>query len=105
MGSEMCIRDSIIGRAVLFQLDSGKYPEQIRDLVEKPANAKNWSQYLDEIPTDPWGEAYRLIRLPPSEIRVDGVLRKRIGATMIVSSSGADKLHGTDDDLSSSDRK
>ena len=47
----------------LFKLDNGFYPssaEGLGGLVQKPANARNFSPdgYLDRVPVDPWGNPY-----------------------------------------------
>jgi general secretion pathway protein G len=46
----------------MFRMHNGRYPtseEGLRALVEKPANARNWTApYLSKMPEDPWGNAY-----------------------------------------------
>ena len=48
----------------LYKLDVGRFPQEsdgLDALVRKPSNAKGWNgPYLkkDEIPEDPWGNAY-----------------------------------------------
>ena len=44
-----------------FQIDTGKLPESLQDLVQKPSDVNNWDgPYLDddatELPKDAWGE-------------------------------------------------
>lgn len=67
----------------LFQLRIGRYPERLLDLVQKPRDAKlakKWTQPFledDEIPDDPWENAYRYKRTPggsshPYELYSDG---------------------------------
>ena len=55
-------RENNLGDAIdLFKVDNGFYPQQLSDLWERPANAKNWGPeaYLKEYPpTDPWGNEY-----------------------------------------------
>jgi general secretion pathway protein G len=47
----------------LFKLDNGFYPstaDGLNALVQKPGNARNWNPdgYLEQVPTDPWGNPY-----------------------------------------------
>jgi general secretion pathway protein G len=45
----------------LYELDNGKYPVALQDLVTKPSGARNWNgPYIKkkEIPKDPWGNPY-----------------------------------------------
>ena len=64
----------VIGDAIdLFKVDNGFYPQQLSDLWERPANAKNWGPeaYLKEYPpTDPWGNEYMYERGSGSEYSV-----------------------------------
>jgi len=42
-----------------FEIDNGFYPSSLQDLLTQPHNAKNWhGPYLDQLPVDPWGNAY-----------------------------------------------
>src|SRR5436190_13535120 len=44
-----------------FEVDNGFYPKGkngLLDLVQKPSNALNWHQYLDNLPKDPWNNDY-----------------------------------------------
>jgi general secretion pathway protein G len=44
-----------------FDVDNGYYPKSLRDLVQQPADAKNWpGSYLNstKLPVDPWGHKY-----------------------------------------------
>src|SRR5690348_4914817 len=53
----------------LYKLDNGFYPstdQGLQALVTKPTTAptpRNWKSdgYLQDVPTDPWGEAYQYI--------------------------------------------
>ena len=57
----------------LFKVDNGFYPQQLSDLWERPANAKNWGPeaYLKEYPpTYPWGNEYMFERGSGSEYAV-----------------------------------
>jgi general secretion pathway protein G len=51
----------------LYRLDNGEYPsapQGLRALVEKPASGKappNWRNYLERLPSDPWGKPYQYL--------------------------------------------
>jgi len=51
----------------LYRLDNGRYPtteQGLRALVERPATGQvppNWTQYLDRLPADPWGNPYQYL--------------------------------------------
>ena len=53
---------NIDGALDMFEIDNGRYPtseEGIKALVEAPANAKNWKEYLKGgLPKDPWGQDF-----------------------------------------------
>ena len=45
----------------LFKLDNGYLPagtNGLNDLVLKPNGVTNWHQYMESVPTDPWGHPY-----------------------------------------------
>jgi general secretion pathway protein G len=45
----------------LYELDNGKYPEKLGDLLKDPGESKapNWNgPYLKRKPVDPWGKEY-----------------------------------------------
>lgn len=46
----------------MYRMHNGRYPtteEGLRALVEKPANARNWTTpYLSKMPEDPWNNPY-----------------------------------------------
>ncbi len=45
----------------IFEVEQGHYPKGkngLNDLVVQPRDAQNWHQYLENIPKDPWGNAY-----------------------------------------------
>ncbi len=43
----------------LYELDNGRYPDDIDGLRTKPGTAVNWKgPYLKKSPKDPWGNAY-----------------------------------------------
>jgi general secretion pathway protein G len=52
----------IEGAVIAFQAHVGRLPNSLRELVEKPADAKNWQEdgYLKgkSAPKDPWGNDY-----------------------------------------------
>jgi general secretion pathway protein G len=51
----------------LYRLDNQRYPtteQGLGALVVKPTGepmANNWKQYLDKVPTDPWGRPYQFL--------------------------------------------
>jgi len=48
----------------LYKLDNYRYPttsEGLGALVTNPGSAKNWNQYLDKKPKDPWGNDYQYL--------------------------------------------
>jgi general secretion pathway protein G len=51
----------------LYRLDNGRYPtteQGLRALVERPSAGQapmNWKQYLEKLPTDPWGNPYQYL--------------------------------------------
>ncbi len=51
----------------LYRLDNQRYPtteQGLGALVAKPTGepmANNWKQYLDKVPTDPWGRPYQFL--------------------------------------------
>ncbi len=50
-----------VGSALdLYELDNGKYPSSLNDLVKKPGSAKNWKgPYLKKgLPKDPWNNDF-----------------------------------------------
>lgn len=43
-----------------YEVDNGRYPGSLQDLLVQPRNANGWhGPYLDQLPTDPWGDAYQ----------------------------------------------
>lgn len=47
-----------------FEVDNGRYPKTLQDLLQQPQNAKNWhGPYLDppQLPVDPWGNPYQYL--------------------------------------------
>ena len=74
-----------------FEQDNGNYPKSLQDLVQPPADAKNWhGSYLDStnLPIDPWGDDY--IYEYPGKHNKNGY---------DLFSAGPDGKPGTDDDI------
>jgi general secretion pathway protein G len=71
------------GEVELFKADHHRYPESLRDLVERPAyvEPRHWHEYRDEMPVDGWQRPYRY-KVPGDRSRFDIV------------SLGADGLEG-----------
>ena len=45
-----------------FEVDNGRYPNSLQDLLQQPRNAPNWhGPYLDpaQLPIDPWNDPYQ----------------------------------------------
>lgn len=48
-----------------YYLDLSEYPEKLRDLVKKPAEARKWDgPYIDEEPRDAWDRRFQYKRTP-----------------------------------------
>ena len=72
----------------LYEVDSGTFPKSLQDLVQEPADARNWhGPYLKSLPVDPWGNAY--VYYYPG---------KHNPSSFDVLSVGRDGKEGTDDD-------
>jgi len=72
-----------------YEIDNGTYPRNFNDLVQAPSDAKHWAgPYLDQLPTDPWGNAY--IYYFPG---------KHTQNSYDLLSMGLDAKEGTDDDI------
>ena len=74
-----------------FEQDNGNYPKSLQDLVQQPADAKNWrGPYFTptNLPTDPWGNPY--IYEYPGKHNKNGY---------DLFSTGPDGKTGTDDDI------
>lgn len=75
----------------LYELDNGKYPLSLQDLITKPTGADNWKgPYLKkkQLPKDPWGRDY-LYRHP-------GVQN---ADSYDLFSAGNDGAEGSEDDI------
>lgn len=59
--AEADIRSNIALALDLYELDNGKYPEKLEDLLKDPGESKasNWNgPYLKRKPIDPWAREY-----------------------------------------------
>ena len=74
----------------LYEVDNGRYPGKLEDLVEKPSDASNWKgPYLKKgLPKDPWGNDYTY-RLPGTHNT----------SSYDLYSVGPDKQEGSPDDI------
>ena len=74
----------------VYDVDNGRYPEKLEDLVTKPAGADHWKgPYLKKgMPKDPWGSRY--VYKSPGE---------RNPSSYDLYSMGPDKQDGTADDI------
>jgi general secretion pathway protein G len=83
----------IEGAVIAFKAHVGRLPNSLRELVEKPADAKNWQEngYLKgkSVPKDPWGNEYIY--------KVNG----KIFEVICLGADGKDGGEGVDADLSS----
>ena len=72
-----------------YEVDNGRFPSGLQDLLVAPGNARNWhGPYLDKIPADPWGQPY--IYYYPG---------KHSANSYDLLSVGPDSKEGTDDDI------
>jgi len=73
-----------------FNLDCGKFPTTINDLIEQPSDVKNWQgPYLKKgLPKDPWGRDYQYAN--PGQHNT---------GSFDLWSNGPDGQPGTDDDI------
>lgn len=88
--AETDIRSNIALALDLYELDSGRYPEKLEDLIKDPGESKapNWNgPYLKRRPIDPWGREY--IFRTPGQRNTDYDLY----------SYGADGVEGGGDDI------
>jgi len=74
----------------LFEVDNGKYPARLEDLIAKTGDAHNWKgPYLKKgLPKDPWGSAYGY-RMPGAHN----------SESYDLFSPGPDKQEGSADDI------
>lgn len=71
----------------LYEMDVGEYPQRLDNLVSGPSD-ENWSgPYLKKVPKDPWGKPY-CYKYPADHNK-----------TYDLSSSGRDKILGSEDDI------
>ncbi|HTL48642.1 MAG TPA: type II secretion system major pseudopilin GspG [Verrucomicrobiae bacterium] len=80
----------------MYEVDMGKYPSALPDLVQKPSGADNWKgPYLKRgLPKDPWGNAY--VYTFPGSANPDGY---------DLYSLGPDKADGTGDEITNAPRE
>jgi general secretion pathway protein G len=72
-----------------YEVDNGFYPKSLQDLLQQPANAKNWhGPYLEKLPIDQWGNPY--IYYYPG---------KHNSTAYDLLSAGPDGKEGTEDDI------
>ncbi len=46
--------------ATFFKFHTNKFPEELRDLVREPDNARGWKgPYIERLPRDPWDNEYQ----------------------------------------------
>ena len=75
----------------LYEVDNGFFPKSLQDLVQQPADARNWhGPYLKKPPVDPWGNPY--VYYYPG---------KHNQSSFDLLSVGPDGKEGTDDDIGS----
>lgn len=80
--------------AQLFQIDNGRTPKSLDELIHQPSDARNWKKYLEdlsEIPKDPWNNDYVYQSPGPR------------GEPFLITSYGRDGRSGTKDDITSND--
>ena len=88
------IRSNMALALDLYELDNGKYPEKLEDLLKDPGESKapNWrGPYLKRKPMDPWGKEYNY-KLPGQH-----------SGDYDLYSYGADGVEGGDDDVTNWD--
>jgi len=75
----------------LYEMDTGKYPSRLEDLIRKPSGATHWKgPYFKKknIPQDPWKHPY-IYRFPGTHNNPEYDL----------SSNGPDGIEGNQDDI------
>jgi general secretion pathway protein G len=72
----------------MYRRDTGQFPGGFADLMVRPAAVTNWTQYMEAIPSDPWGHPY--IYIFPNG---------KDSNTFSLSSGGPDGRLGTVDDI------
>jgi general secretion pathway protein G len=76
----------------LFNLHTGRYPDDLESLAAEPADASLKSRwrgpYMEKVPVDPWGNPYRIV--------VPGKHRQ---ASYDLWSAGPDGQDNSDDDI------
>ena len=90
------IRSNIALALDLYELDNGKFPEKLEDLLKDPGESKasNWNgPYLKRKPRDPWAKEYNY--KTPGQHNSDYDLY----------SYGSDGVEGGDDDITNWDEE
>ncbi len=74
----------------MYEVDNGRYPSRLEDLLNKPSDAANWKgPYVKKgMPKDPWGGAY--VYRKPGQKNTE---------SYDLYSAGPDKQEGTEDDI------
>jgi len=73
----------------LYEVDNGVFPKSLQDLIQQPADARNWrGPYITKLPPDAWGHPY--IYYYPG---------KQNPKSFDLLSVGPDGTEGTDDDI------
>ena len=73
----------------IYEVDNGTFPKSLQDLVQQPADARNWrGPYIAKLPADAWGHPY--IYYFPG---------KQNQKSFDLLSMGPDGTEGTDDDI------
>ncbi len=80
----------------LFEVDLGRHPESLEELVKKPQDSTSWKgPYLKKgIPKDPWGSSY-VYRFPGTENH----------DSYDLISLGPDRKEGTGDEITNAESK
>lgn len=73
----------------LYEVDNGVFPKSLQDLIQQPAEARNWrGPYLAKVSVDAWGHPY-----------IYSYPGKRNQNSFDLLSTGPDGAEGTDDDI------
>ena len=89
MAAQVDIKNGIKSAIDQFKTNNGHFPKILQDLVQHPADAKDWhGPYLEKIPVDPWGNKF--FYEYPGKHNPNGY---------DLLSAGPDGKAGTDDDI------
>ena len=73
----------------LYEVDNGVFPKSLQDLIQQPADARNWrGPYIAKLPMDAWGHSY--VYYYPG---------RQNPKSFDLLSMGPDGTEGTDDDI------